>query len=189
MALAQKLGTHLLNPRKEVEMNSLVEKLSQYASYHRDPRNIVTHFIGIPMIVLAVIVLLSRPYVEFEGLTLSPTLLVVFGSCIYYLKLDIRYGLTMAVLYGFGVWIGNHIALQDQSVWLSFGIGLFVVGWIFQFVGHFWEGKKPAFVDDLVGLIIGPLFVVAEAGFMLGLRKDVESAIQTKAGTIRRRVL
>ena len=45
-------------------MKNLVEHLSQYASYHRDPRNIATHFVGIPMIVVAVTVLLSRPGVE-----------------------------------------------------------------------------------------------------------------------------
>lgn len=42
-------------------MKTLVDHLSQYANYHRDPRNIATHFVGIPMIVLAVTILLSRP--------------------------------------------------------------------------------------------------------------------------------
>ena len=42
-------------------MKTLVDHLSQYASYHRDPRNIATHFVGIPLIVLAVTILLSRP--------------------------------------------------------------------------------------------------------------------------------
>ena len=42
-------------------MKSLVDHLSQYAAYHRDPRNIASHFIGIPLIVVAVAVLLSRP--------------------------------------------------------------------------------------------------------------------------------
>ena len=42
-------------------MKTLVDHLAQYAAYHRDRRNIASHFIGIPMIVLAVAVLLSRP--------------------------------------------------------------------------------------------------------------------------------
>ncbi len=42
-------------------MKSLVEHLANYAAYHRDPRNVATHFIGIPMIVLAVTTLLGRP--------------------------------------------------------------------------------------------------------------------------------
>ena len=42
-------------------MKTLTDHLAQYAAYHRDRRNIATHFIGIPLIVVAVAVLLSRP--------------------------------------------------------------------------------------------------------------------------------
>ena len=42
-------------------MRNLTEQLTQYAAYHRDTRNIGTHFIGIPLIVVALAVLLSRP--------------------------------------------------------------------------------------------------------------------------------
>ena len=64
----------------------------------------------------------------------------------------------------------------------SLAAGLFAVGWVIQFIGHLFEGKKPAFVDDLVGLLIGPLFVMAETAFLLGLRNDVREAIEAKAG-------
>ncbi|MDI9730509.1 DUF962 domain-containing protein, partial [Stutzerimonas stutzeri] len=51
-----------------------------------------------------------------------------------------------------------------------------------QFVGHYFEGRKPAFVDDLSGLIIGPLFVAAELGLMLGLREPLRLAIEARVG-------
>ena len=54
-----------------------------------------------------------------------------------------------------------------------------------QFIGHFYEGRKPAFVDDLVGLVIGPLFVVAEAGFLLGLRRALQHEIEARVGPVR----
>ena len=57
-------------------MKTLTEPLAQYADYHRDPRNILTHFIGIPMIVLAVQVLLSRPAWPLGAFVLTPALLV-----------------------------------------------------------------------------------------------------------------
>jgi uncharacterized membrane protein YGL010W len=34
-------------------------------------------------------------------------------------------------------------------------LGLFVVGWIFQFVGHAYEGKRPEFFKDLRFLFVG----------------------------------
>ena len=33
---------------------------------------------------------------------------------------------------------------------------LFVVGWIFQFVGHIAEGKPPSFFSDPRFLVVGP---------------------------------
>ena len=61
------------------------------------------------------------------------------------------------------------------------------MGWVIQFVGHYYEGRKPAFVDDLVGLIVGPLFVVAEWAFALGLRKEVQAAVEERSGPVRLR--
>lgn len=40
-------------------MKTLIDHLAQYAAYHRDPRNIHTHFAGVPMIMFAVVVLTS----------------------------------------------------------------------------------------------------------------------------------
>ena len=166
-------------------MKSLVDHLSQYAAYHRDPRNIASHFIGIPMIVVAVAVLLSRPAWPVAGLTLSPALLLALFAAVYYLRLELRLGLLMSVLMGLSVWAGQALAQQSTLVWLASGVGMFVVGWVIQFVGHYYEGRKPAFVDDVSGLIIGPLFVVAELAFLLGLRHDLKQQIEARAGGVR----
>lgn len=163
-------------------MKTLVDHLGQYAEYHRDRRNILSHFIGIPMIVVAVAVLLSRPGWEVAGLWLSPALLTALAAGIFYLRLDLRFGLLMSALLGLCLWAGAALAQQSTLVWLSGGLGLFVVGWIIQFIGHYYEGRKPAFVDDLMGLVVGPLFVVAELGFLLGLRPEVQEAVERRAG-------
>ncbi|MGE8394453.1 DUF962 domain-containing protein [Pseudomonas sp. BIGb0427] len=165
-------------------MKNLVEHLSQYAAYHRDPRNIATHFIGIPLIVLAVTVLLSRPGTELAGVWLSPALLVALVTGWFYLRLDQRLGLLMALLLGLCLWAGQALAVQSTLVWLSAGLALFVIGWVIQFVGHHYEGRKPAFVDDLMGLIIGPLFVVVELGFLLGLRPELKKVIEENVGPV-----
>ncbi|AKA27320.1 DUF962 domain-containing protein [Pseudomonas chlororaphis] len=166
-------------------MKSLVDHLSQYAAYHRDPRNIASHFIGIPLIVVAVAVLLSRPAWPVAGLWLSPAVLLALASCGFYLRLELRLGLLMSVLMGLSVWAGQVLAQQSTPVWLASGVGLFVVGWVIQFVGHYYEGRKPAFVDDVSGLIVGPLFVVAELAFMLGLRQGLKQQIEARAGGVR----
>ncbi|BBH47845.1 DUF962 domain-containing protein [Pseudomonas sp. KU43P] len=165
-------------------MKNLVEHLSQYAAYHRDPRNIATHFVGIPLIVVAVTILLSRPGWDVAGVWLSPALLAAAASVWFYLRLDLRFGLVMGLALGLCLWVGQALAVQSTALWLSTGVGAFVVGWIIQFVGHYYEGRKPAFVDDVSGLIIGPLFVVAEAGFMLGLCPELKRAVEANAGPV-----
>ncbi len=152
-------------------VKDLTQHLISYAAYHRDRRNIATHFIGIPMITVAVAALLgaAHPYAAIGAFT---------AAAIYYLVLDLRLGLAMAAYGGASLWAGLHAGLIA-------GIVLFVVGWVFQFVGHWYEGKKPAFVDDISGLAIGPLFIVTEWAFMLGLRKPLREAIEAKTGPTR----
>ncbi|MGI6409480.1 MAG: DUF962 domain-containing protein [Thiopseudomonas sp.] len=161
-------------------MKTLEQQLTLYAAYHQDRRNILTHFIGIPMIVLAVATLLSRPGMQSGGLWLSPALLVGVLAAVYYLLLDLRYGVVMALKLTIFLWFAALLAQLSTAGWLGWGVVLFVLGWIIQFIGHHYEGRKPAFLDDIMGLAIGPLFVVAELGFMFGLRKPLADEIASR---------
>lgn len=169
-------------------MRPLVEHLASYAAYHRDPRNIATHWLGIPMIVAAITILLSRPTFEVAGLELTPAWLVAMGFLVtYYIPLHFGLGMFFAFAFGLGCAAGQHVAEQSTAVWLGTGVGLFVVGWVLQFIGHHFEGKKPAFVDDIIGLLQGPLFLLAELLFVLGWRKDLRAEIIRRHGPVRRR--
>lgn len=167
-------------------MKTLEDQLAAYAAYHRDSRNIATHFVGIPLIVVAVAVLLSRPVLGVAGFPLSPAVVVVAVTALYYLRLSAGLGLLMTCLLALAAWFGAWAAHLPTTDWLGIGLGGFMIGWVFQFVGHYWEGRKPAFVDDLMGLVIGPLFVVTEAIFMAGHLPDLMHAIEARAGKVRR---
>jgi len=176
-----------MSVKREAPMKTISQQLTQYASYHRDRRNIATHFVGIPLIVVAVAALLSRPALVVAGVTLSPAVLAIVGSVIFYLRMELRFALVMAALMGLAGFAAAHMAAMSTGAWLTSSITMFVVGWAFQFVGHFFEGKKPAFVDDIAGFLVGPLFVVAELGFALGLRKELHDEIVRGAGPTRAR--
>jgi len=166
-------------------MRTLTQQLSQYAAYHRDRRNIATHFIGIPLIVLALAVLLSRPAFTMGALplTVSAAWLLFAAATVYYLVLDVPLGVMMACVSALCVAFGEWLARQSTLAWLATGIGLFVIGWVFQFIGHVaYEHRKPAFVDDVIGLLIGPLFVLAEALFGIGWRPELRDAIGAQLG-------
>ena len=158
-------------------MKTLVQHLAQYASYHRNPRNVISHIIGIPIIVISVAALLAKLSLTVNGVTLSAAMVLAAASIVFYLRLDIGLGLIMAALMTGSVVIGTQIAALPTQEWLLISVGSFVVGWIIQFIGHYFEGRKPAFVDDMSGLAIGPLFVTAEVLFLLGLRRELRDAM------------
>jgi uncharacterized membrane protein YGL010W len=163
-------------------MRTLRQSLAQYASYHCDRRNRATHYVGIPLIVVAVAVLLSRPHLQLAGLRLSPAAVGAAAVIVYYGLLDLGLALLMAALLGLAVWAGSWLADQGNGVWLATGLGGFATGWALQFVGHYFERRRPAFLDDLVGLLIGPLFVLVEALFALGLYRALRSELLEDAG-------
>jgi uncharacterized membrane protein YGL010W len=165
-------------------MKRLEDQLSMYAMYHRDIRNIWTHFVGVPMIVLAVVTLLSRPQIEIHELIVTPAEALLLLVGIYYIFLNVKLGIAMTALLSLAVLAAEQIAMLPTSQWLAWGVCLFVVGWIIQFIGHYWEGKKPAFFDDIRGLLIGPLFVVVEACFLMGFLQSLQATIVLRAGEV-----
>jgi len=116
------------------------------------------------------------------GVPLSPALLLVLPALVFYFRLDIRYGIAMTLFLATAALSGALLARESTAIWLWSAVGAFVIGWVFQFIGHAFEGRKPAFVDDIVGLVIGPLFIVAELGFLLRLRCEVREEIERRAG-------
>jgi uncharacterized membrane protein YGL010W len=55
----------------------------------------------------------------------------------------------------------------------KWAIVMFIVGWIFQFVGHAIEGNQPAFFKNPIYLLIGPLWILRRGAKALGLSKAV----------------
>jgi len=157
--------------------------LAQYALYHRDRRNIVTHFVGVPMIVFAVGVLLARAGVAVGGLWISLAWVAYALAAAWYLtRGELALGVAVSAGVGVLIMLAHPVAAGATATWLAWGVGFFVVGWIIQFVGHYYEGRKPAFADDLVGLLVGPMFVTLELLAHAGLFKDLIDRIESRAG-------
>lgn len=171
-------------------MKSVEEQLANYKSVHFNKRNIMTHFVGVPLIVWAVTVLLSLHTftVILAGMTLTYTPALIFFTIImlYYFKLHTKLAFGMLVYITLNIYLANLVSGMENAFWL--GIIAFAVGWVIQFVGHIYEKAKPAFFDDIMGLAIGPLFLMAEAYFALGLEKKLASEITPMAIEKRRMI-
>jgi len=164
-------------------MKSLEENLTQYAAYHRDRRNIATHFVGVPMIVFAIVLALGTVSLPLGGIAVTLAAVVSIACGIYWLVLDRVLGATLAVvLFLMCAGASEVVARTGTGSALAWAAGIFVAGWALQFLGHKYEGMKPAFFDDARQLLIGPLFVCAEVFFVLGALPSLRRYIEDRVG-------
>ena len=159
------------------------ELLVMYARYHRDRRNIATHLMGIPLIVMSLGSFLSMKLGPSGGVAVI--WLIHALSTVWYLTRG-AWSLGLATACVNGALIALALSLADALPvaphWQ--GVGLFATGWAFQFVGHYFEGRKPAFVDDLAGLLVGPMFVVAEVMAAFGMLQPLMRTVEEQAGPV-----
>lgn len=164
-------------------MRAAPDLLSRYAEYHRDERNIASHFLGVPMVVFALGVLFARPAFVVNGLALSPAWIVFAVAAAWYLtRGSLLLGLAVSAATGALLLAAQQLAYSSVASTLGWGFGLFLLGWAIQLAGHWYEGKRPALADDLASLLTGPLFITAEALFMLGWNKPLLAEIERRAG-------
>lgn len=169
-------------------MRNANDLMVQYAAYHRDRRNIATHCVGVPLIVFAVGVLMSRGGVVLGGNTVSYAWLLWLAATLWYLtRGNLVLALAVSAMNGVLFALAQPFAAGSAMAWLGTGVGAFAVGWVIQFIGHYYEGRKPAFLDDLVGLLVGPMFIAGELLFALGGERSLAARIEAEVGpTIRR---
>jgi uncharacterized membrane protein YGL010W len=154
-------------------------ELATYASYHRDARNRATHFVGIPAIAFSLLVPLSLWRFQFLGMDASAAWVLAVLALIGWIALDVAIGLAMAAVIVPMLIVAEWIARTQgaTTAWIVFVL-CFVGGWMFQIVGHVWEGRRPALIDNLFQAFIGPMFIMAEVLIALGLKQELKAVVE-----------
>ena len=165
-------------------MKSAVEQLSTYKSVHLNPQNIKTHFIGVPMIIWSAFLMLGTIRFDWQDYQISVAIILTVLVLGYYMALHMRLALGL-VLFILPVLYTSEQVVHTSHPFII-AISIFVIGWVMQFIGHHYEKAKPAFMDDLNQLLIGPFFLMAELYFMMGLEKDLAAQITPIAREKRR---
>lgn len=158
-------------------MKTLDQQMAVYAAYHRDRRNRLTHFIGVPAIVFAILIPMCWVPIG-DGVTLAH---VFLGAVLaYYFLLDVPLAIATAVA-TCALYFAAKLAAGTGFVtgWIWFG-AFFIGGWVFQLVGHVFEGRKPALADNIFQIFIAPIFLVAELFFALGFKRDVREKVEAR---------
>jgi uncharacterized membrane protein YGL010W len=127
--------------------------LADYGSHHRTRGNLVCHVFGVTLIVFGIVSMLG----SFRLGPVTVAEVLIAAVLLYYVTLDFRLALGMLAAFAL-----VDLAARAAGDW-RIGLGAFVVGWIFQAVGHaVYERNRPAFFKNLVHLLIGPLFLMNE---------------------------
>lgn len=162
-------------------MKSLAEQMYVYSSYHRNARNRATHFVGVPLITMSLLIpmaWLRFAEVGLDWFGISLATVFVVGVLLYYFALDVPLALGMVVAIAPLLAAGEYIASLGYAVGgMWFGI-IFVGGWVIQLVGHVFEGRKPALADNLFQVFVSPVFLLAEVYIALGFKKAVADEVE-----------
>lgn len=168
--------------------NSLFSRqLASYASVHRDRRNKATHFVGIPAIVFSLLLILSLWRFEAGGHDWPMSLPIATIAILAWMALDLGIGIVMAMVMVPAWYAAEALAGAlgpPSAVSVAFAV-LFVGGWVLQFLGHHYEGKRPALLDNIFQGFIGPMFLVAETMVVMGHRRDLAGAMGEGDVTVR----
>lgn len=153
-------------------MSRVDRLLAGYAAYHRHPANRATHAVGIPLIVYALMVALAMvPLPGFPGWCplLVPVVAVAAGA---YLRLDTALGLAVSCALALTAALAIvTVTAAGTGTAAVLGVATFAGGWVFQLIGHWIEGRRPALADNLLQVFVAPVFLAAEAAAVLGLRR------------------
>jgi len=142
-------------------MRTFNQWMTEYGVSHKNHTNQMIHKIAVPLIMLTVIGFLKcipTPEVFSSVPHLNWATLFVAGCLVFYATLNMMMFIGMVILTA--IMYGICLQLEAQGILLPFCIIVFVLAWIAQFYGHKVEGKKPSFLQDLVFLLIGPLWVL-----------------------------
>ncbi len=140
-------------------MRDLTQWLHDYGESHQNPINKKIHTIAVPGIFLSVVGLIwSIPPLHLYGISLNWVWIAFLPVMLFYLKLSISVFLMMLGFTLACISLVWSLELLDVPVFML-SLITFAALWMLQFIGHKIEGKKPSFFDDLIYLLIGPIWV------------------------------
>lgn len=155
------------------------EQMAMYSAYHRDGRNQATHHIGVPLIVFSIMVLFAQVTVAnlaIGTLTLAGVMISVL-MLTYIIAVPVI-GIIATFIYMTLLYVAEQIG-PEGSPYIIF-TACFIGGWIIQFIGHGFEGRKPALFDNFLQIFMAPAFLIAEILFSLKLQGHLLEEINAR---------
>jgi uncharacterized membrane protein YGL010W len=166
----------VISPNVQVVMarKSADQWFDEYSVCHKNPINKLIHWVCVPLIALSLLALVWTIPVPAFLADISPwlnwaTVLMVFCLTFYlFLSPKIALGMLIIAVACTGI-IRFYVLSGFGPLWKASTI-TFVSAWIGQFIGHRIEGRKPAFIEDIQFLLIGPAWLLGAIYRRFGIR-------------------
>lgn len=165
MILGSSFQCHFVTLIQTALMREIDQLLDKYGESHQNKYNKAIHWIMVPSIFFSIIGLLfSVPIVGVEKTVyLNLGSIALIASLIYYAQLSRNLSIGF-ILWSFICLRGNYFLYKQfhfSDKKLAFvSTCIFIIAWIFQFIGHKVEGKKPSFLEDIKFLLVGPAWLM-----------------------------
>lgn len=167
-------------------MNSFIEQARLYGTYHQNSITHYTHFIGVPLIIFSLMVLLGFLHLVIPGvLDVTIAGIATLVLLVYYYYLNWRLALVLTGVFIILLWVANLVSYSgptSSALWIF--IVTFILGWALQLIGHFIEGNRPALMDNIWQALIAPMFLTAELFFLSGRMQDLKVQIHGAPGQL-----
>jgi uncharacterized membrane protein YGL010W len=142
-------------------MRSLDQWLSAYAETHQNETNKKIHTICVPAILFSLVGMLwciPKGFLFPETSLINWSHVAMIPALIFYAKLSAKaFNLMLSTF--IIVSLVQSVLAYNNAPLLAINLTIFIAAWAGQFYGHYIEGKKPSFFEDLQFLLIGPLWV------------------------------
>ena len=147
--------------------------INDYGISHQNSTNKKIHWICVPAIMFTLLGLLSLVKFDLGELRVNLVYILIVLAWLFYLRLSIKISVGMFAISAIslaGIYqLEKFIGLENWTLFFIY-LGIFILAWIGQFVGHKIEGQKPSFFEDLQFLLIGPAWLLSFIYKKLGIR-------------------
>jgi uncharacterized membrane protein YGL010W len=148
-------------------VRTLSQWLDEYNASHQNPRNKRIHYWCVPAIAVCTVALLWLVKIPATPVNLGQIILIAAMFFYGYLSGRLALGmLPFVILLAAGIMAyQSYVAFP---MWIP-AAAIWIIAWIFQFIGHKEEAQKPSFFTDILFLLIGPLWILGAAYDKLGI--------------------
>ena len=154
------------------ESKSAEQWFDEYGKSHQNPTNKLIHWFMVPAIYFSIIGLFwSIPRIDLMAslVWINWATIAMTVAMIFYIRMSIPIMIGMLMFTTLCFYFINFLNLNVAMPLWELSLIIFIIAWIFQFIGHKIEGRQPSFLKNIQFLLVGPAWLMGFIYKKLGI--------------------